>query len=413
MAVLVIIIIVLLGFLIWHKLSSDKLMRTWNRVAERLDLKSSSQGVSIFGTPTIKGRIESILVKVDIIQRGSGRNSQSYTRYQAQFPKALGFGFFIRTHGMLDNIAKIFGAEDIEIGDPSFDSSYLIRGGDPETIRKYLTQYRRDCIAHLLSQFGEVEITGETIEGLSSGKEGDENRIMACIQAIVKCTRMLDPSDDGVEFPIGDDHSLEALESEFGEEYWMEGTPETIVEPENLDQSIPEEPIQIEQVNILSEESVTQEKKGEAELSNQEIEEPIDTNEQEEGPPIEALCVQLFSGSVYRSDAEKAFEPLIGKRVRWTGTLRSVTSMSYDFDFGEGEAAKGIFEIYETVSDLGFKSSVAAIVKFSHDVLKHIDQHQGQLCVFEGNLRKIGSLSPEIFLDEGVLLGRIEHTESG
>src|SRR5439155_325125 len=59
------------------------------------------------------------------------------TRLRAFFPRPLGLGLHVsREAPILHGLGKLFGMQDIELGDPAFDRAFLIKGQPPERVRQ-------------------------------------------------------------------------------------------------------------------------------------------------------------------------------------------------------------------------------------------------------------------------------------
>lgn len=54
---------------------------------------------------------------------------------RAPFLNKDGLYFKISRQGFFDSIGKLFGMQDIEIGDPFFDEQFVIKGNNPEKIK--------------------------------------------------------------------------------------------------------------------------------------------------------------------------------------------------------------------------------------------------------------------------------------
>jgi hypothetical protein len=62
----------------------------------------------------------------------------TYTRIRAPFVNTTDFTFRIYRKGIFSDIAKFFGAQDIEIGDSAFDDSFIIKSNDVQTAKALL-----------------------------------------------------------------------------------------------------------------------------------------------------------------------------------------------------------------------------------------------------------------------------------
>ena len=69
---------------------------------------------------------------------GKTTSSTTYTRMRAPFVNKDGLYFKIYRHGFFSSIGKNFGLQDIEIGDPFFDDQFIIKGNNPDTIKRLL-----------------------------------------------------------------------------------------------------------------------------------------------------------------------------------------------------------------------------------------------------------------------------------
>jgi hypothetical protein len=72
----------------------------------------------------------------------SAANKNEYTRMQAKLPMQADFRFLITREGMLSEIAKLFGAQDIQIGDAEFDKLFMIKGNNEKLIKAMLQNVR-------------------------------------------------------------------------------------------------------------------------------------------------------------------------------------------------------------------------------------------------------------------------------
>ncbi len=62
----------------------------------------------------------------------------TYTRMRAPFINKDGLYFNIYREGFFSAIRKLFGMQDIKIGDPFFDDQFIIKGNNPEKIKLLL-----------------------------------------------------------------------------------------------------------------------------------------------------------------------------------------------------------------------------------------------------------------------------------
>lgn len=75
-------------------------------------------------------------VMLDSYTVSTGKSSVTYTRIRAPFVSREGFRFSIGRSSPLTPLAKLLGAQDIEVGYADFDQSHVIKSNDPETVRR-------------------------------------------------------------------------------------------------------------------------------------------------------------------------------------------------------------------------------------------------------------------------------------
>ena len=81
-------------------------------------------------------------ILLDTYVVSTGQSSYTLTRMRAPFMNRDGLYFKISREGFLSSIGKFFGMQDIEIGDPFFDKQFVIKGNNPEKIKRLLADDR-------------------------------------------------------------------------------------------------------------------------------------------------------------------------------------------------------------------------------------------------------------------------------
>ncbi|MCC7495449.1 MAG: hypothetical protein IT204_24075 [Fimbriimonadaceae bacterium] len=79
---------------------------------------------------------EAWTITLDTYTVSTGKSSVTYTRLRAPYVNPEGFRFSIQRAGLLTGVAKWFGMQDLEIGDPGFDEGYVIKGTDEQRVRQ-------------------------------------------------------------------------------------------------------------------------------------------------------------------------------------------------------------------------------------------------------------------------------------
>lgn len=77
-------------------------------------------------------------ILLDTYVVSAGTSSYTVTRMRAPFVNKDDLYFKISRQGFFGSIGKLFGIQDIEIGDPFFDKQFIIKGNNPEKIKLLL-----------------------------------------------------------------------------------------------------------------------------------------------------------------------------------------------------------------------------------------------------------------------------------
>ncbi len=109
---------------------------------------------------------------------GHTTNDADYTRGFAEFISPDDFTFRLTEQGFFENIAKLFGAQDIEVGDREFDKRFMIRSNDHMRTSFLLSKPE---IAQPLQELQTLrfEITQE--EGLWGEKPNEGKYMLYCV----------------------------------------------------------------------------------------------------------------------------------------------------------------------------------------------------------------------------------------
>ena len=76
---------------------------------------------------------------LDTYTVSTGKSSATYTRMRAPFINKDGFRFTIYRKSIFSDIGKLFGMQDIEIGIPTFDERFIIKGNNEFKVRELLS----------------------------------------------------------------------------------------------------------------------------------------------------------------------------------------------------------------------------------------------------------------------------------
>lgn len=155
--------------------SQKKSREAWARVAIALGL-DYTEG-SFFGIGAIEGEYQGYWVRIDTFSRGSGKNSKTYTRIQTFLNPPLSLGLAVYREHLFSGIGKMFGAQDIEIGDNAFDSRFLVKGADSDAVLRLLSPDLRKQLLLYDDRVGALNINDERVYYEARGMLTDQATI--------------------------------------------------------------------------------------------------------------------------------------------------------------------------------------------------------------------------------------------
>jgi hypothetical protein len=87
-------------------------------------------------------------VTLDTYAVSTGHTTVVCTRMRAPYVNPDGFRFSVYRKTVFSGVGKLFGMQDVEIGDPSFDDSFIVKATSEPRVRELLADPRiRDLIA--------------------------------------------------------------------------------------------------------------------------------------------------------------------------------------------------------------------------------------------------------------------------
>ena len=101
-------------------------------------------------------------VTLDTKMVSTGTVTIQYTRMRAPYVNPDGFRFTIYRKTMFSGVTKWFGMQDIEIGQPSFDEHFIVKGNSEAKLRELFSRPR---IRELIEQQPAIHFTVKDNEG--------------------------------------------------------------------------------------------------------------------------------------------------------------------------------------------------------------------------------------------------------
>lgn len=85
-----------------------------------------------------------------------GENFQTYTRMRVPFVNKNGICFTIYRQGFFSKLGKLFGMQDVDVGDAAFDKAFVIKGNDESALRLL---FANETIRRLIEQQPKIYLT--------------------------------------------------------------------------------------------------------------------------------------------------------------------------------------------------------------------------------------------------------------
>ena len=190
---IILLLIVLIGYFAWK--SHQRTVEAWRQAAAELGLIASiGKGLT---RPVLSGTIGGHPVKIDTYTQRSGNNNTTYTRYRVEYP-SLGIGLNLKREGAFSVITKLFGAQDVAVGDNLFDDAFTVKTSNPERLRALLTPSVRSGLLRLLASYGSAVITDDHLLITKARFESKGDVLKSTTQRMVATARLLASPSAGI-----------------------------------------------------------------------------------------------------------------------------------------------------------------------------------------------------------------------
>ena len=147
----------------------------WNRVCQRANLSYQARGMRARGrTGDVHARMEVLL---------SEQMAWS-TEIEAVFDPPLAVGLAVTREGAMAGIAKLFGAQDIETGDPSFDRQFVIKGKDAGRVKQILVPDARTGLCELHRLVDELVVSDDSVRVKLNTVADNEDRLFEILSSV-------------------------------------------------------------------------------------------------------------------------------------------------------------------------------------------------------------------------------------
>jgi len=154
----------------------------WKQLSEEINATYIEGG--FFKRPRIEYTHNIWTTYLDTYTVSTGKSSITYTRMRAPFINLKKFLFKIHRRGVLSNIGKALGMQDIEIGYDYFDNDYIIKGNDEVLLRRLMQNH---TIRNLIEKQPKIVFEIKDDEGKFGPKfNDDESELSFIVVGVIK-----------------------------------------------------------------------------------------------------------------------------------------------------------------------------------------------------------------------------------
>jgi hypothetical protein len=194
------IIVAILVGIWWNSSQRQAFHRTCQRVAAGLGGTYAPAGV--FDHAIIRFKIDSHLARIEFRE-----GKHPFTSVQVGLHPPYPGTFKILEEGFGQSFLKMFGAQDVSIGDPGFDGQYVIKA-TPESLayRIFSPERRKDVMASVrrLNGYAQptIDLSGDTLDVRVRRKLTDADEILLLTRTARDFVGYLQPSagENGIEW---------------------------------------------------------------------------------------------------------------------------------------------------------------------------------------------------------------------
>lgn len=196
---LVLMIGIIVGLFIWIRRKNENKRRTWNFIAQK------HPGLKCTGPPqneNLEGTFHAVPIKMNTVVRSTGNTTQTFTHFTAFFSRDLPGEVELYRQGLLASASKIFGAQDIEIGDKRFDDKVMVKSTPPEAAHRLLADIEtRNTVLDAISRMPEIRVQCTKIWLEKSGIVSDEETIIEILETFTRLVTQLEKAAAKAETP--------------------------------------------------------------------------------------------------------------------------------------------------------------------------------------------------------------------
>ena len=379
--------------------------QTWQNAANQLGLVFNIGSGSNIGT--ITGWMHGHHISISTFTRGSGNSSQIYTKYTLEYLRRIPVDFKIVRQGITHCVGKVFGLQDIEVGDMAFDDQVLLLGARPEAVIEWLkSPGLRDEIRVFVAYYPDVVITNDLVTvnhfGTDTGLDVLAHTVRSLVNFCDVVTNAFSADDEFDSFsdatPKNLDDDLYEPVVEPGESAFNRFAPSNSIAPEPVwaevnEKYFPEEENSVTEARTVAINGISPAVEA---VALKEYDESVTVDVAD----LKSIATELSGGGSGQSlNAEKIFEQKYkGCRVKGSGVLRRVSKFSYDPVFKNCRGVKATLDLCELAGSYS-TIKVSAVIKCSEEDQGALEAQVDATLPIAGTLVAFDSMMNHYFIE--------------
>ena len=380
-----------------------KISARWIHAARDLGLQATQPR---FGMPTITGTMRGLQVKVDMFRQGSGKNAQTFTRYSVHYPPP-DFDFRLTRETGLSRTTRLFGAQDVEVGETGFGAAFVTKTDDEERLKGWLDAGRMGVLVRTAAAYPGLVLNSGEVKFQRNGLESSHDVIVSTVRRLVDVADALSGRQantrtaDVVAARARGDLAEMATRLRGLKEKRSEALDEQLMEIDTLatagERDAAEQRVRALEEILPADPDVMGWKRR---LKRPGVSADTDTRP---GPGAEELAQELFAGNALSFESKKVFdERHRGATVRWPGVVKAREVIRAGSNVGPEGATKLIVTVAAITHDLYGNTEVDAVIGLPPNAAATVGR--GDDVTITGTLARVDPLVRNIFLTDAALV---------
>ena len=396
-AIIPLVLAIFVGVVVVARRYMQKIAAAWGEAGQVLGLEYKQQRI---GRPRLSGKIMGLTVEVDIRVQGTGKSQHTYTRYRVWYPQA-GFEFSLSRQTRVSRITMFFGSQDVELGDATFDDTFVVKTDSPDRLSRLLQPALRGVLMRTAAAYPGARFDHDHVFFEKQGLQASGGVIVSVLRRLVDAALALSGKHAGAAGAAITDARQRGQLTEtaarirdaarekadtLDEELLELDTLATAGDQgaardrlNNLEKRVPADPDVIGWRRRLDEPKVSARSRSEESLGAADVAEDV------------------FAGNALSFESKELFdEKYRGAVVRWTGRVKSADQTPPSSDPAAQIGVRVLLSVAAIDHDLYGNTDIDAVFVIPTDTAAGLDR--GDEVTFTGTLDRVDALVRNILL---------------